>query len=489
MQTKESERFTEGEQFSTFTGGGESLFAHDEYLNQPEYQARGPIQGELPQEGDGVLWEVEDQKASLGQGLRFNRSRDVLSEATIEAWGQGVFESISQSHLKELERYVSDFLSFLHCPQFKSFDTMDMIRIMFAYLDYHDMYFCFFDMPVQMVMDQHEYTYIHKTTGETLNPEHTEVFQVVRGWDFAPFKEFKRRISHPSVQAYGKGERVMHGKEQRPINREDILRILCEPVYGTYDENSSQSRQSGIKEYVEDQIDGYLSEQSFDQMNDLEAVTTLKDVRLAIIETTVAAGIAVAAWIKSPMAVPFLSQWHPVYYHILGWDNDTNKAYIEKNTGGEAIVTGWDVYTLKSVTKVESMPAGSCRSCTLPLHCTHIINANALIYKRCSCGKTVHPEDLELRLHSVSGGVYGGSAPDEACIPYRKAHPSMPSFVCYRCAEKHLLFETAMQAPTQYKCSRTVCPNTGCAHHWGEATRRHVLNQRRIRMLPAPAPA
>jgi len=479
----ESERFTE--QDSTFTGGGESLFSRSEDLNQPEYQAR--IQApESPQEGDGILWEVEDHKAAYGQGDRFNRSRDVLSEATIEAWGQGVFESISQSSLREIKKYVDDFLDFLHCPTFKSFDSMDMIRIMFAYLDYHDMYFCFYDMPVQMCMDQHEFTYINKATGETLNPEHTEVFRVARGWDFAPFRTFKQRISHPSVQAFGKGEQVMHSKEQRPITREDILRVLCEPVYGNYDENSSQSRQSGLKEYVEDQVDAYLSEQTFDVRNDMEKVQDFNDVRQAIIEATVAAGIAVCAWIKSPMAVPFLSQWHPVYYHILGWDNDTNKAYIEPGTGGEAVVTGWEVMTLKSVTKLENMPAGSCRSCQLTLHCTHILNANALIYKVCSCGKPVHPDDLELDLHSIPG-PYRGTARDERCVPYRKAHPSLPSFVCYRCAEKHLLFETAMQAPPQYKCSRTVCPNTGCAHHWGEATRRQVLNQRRRQMLPAPS--
>jgi hypothetical protein len=343
------------------------------------------------------------------------------------------------------------------------FPVEDQLRSFLSYIDYGDLYFLVTDTPVQLVPSKMDCTYIETATGATLDPERVEIFKVMYGWDFWPYRVFNEMMASPKVQDFGRGLSPRHSQTGALLTTKDILTRLCEPVIGSYEWYEPHMAEI-VNQVLEE---GCLNASSLDEHSNYTGVWDF------MMESIMAVAIAAAAYLKSPMGLKLLSYYHPVYYEILDWDYDTDQPKVREGTGGECILYGATPYTLKNLTKQEAVPAGTCRKCSQTLHCTKLLDANALIWKVCSCGSLLDPADP-----NRSSSHYGAS-----CKDAKVKHPPIPSFVCFRCTELHLKYENISEAPPQLKCSRTACPNTTCAHHMGEAYRRHELNQRRKLML------
>jgi hypothetical protein len=182
------------------------------------------------------------------------------------------------------------------------------------------------------------------------------------------------------------------------------------------------------------------------------------------------ATISVLMWLRSPYAIRFLAEYHPVYQAVLYWDSKADKVKVVPESGGEVIVNKWDVYTHLHLLVETNSPPGTCESCKQSLHCTKYINAQALFHPVCSCGKLVPVEETEFRGHDWKNGD---------CRAYLEQHKPFNAFVCQRCIQMAL----DGRDPLIARCQRTVCPATQCPHHAGGKAYIHELTRRRTLML------
>lgn len=408
------------------------------------------------------LWAVNDKQFETPTYERFRQTQDQLYEATVEGYGHGVFESIPERALGGMKKFVQDFLKFMGYPEIPEFSVDNQVSCFLNYLDYYDLYFIFYDTAVQLSSDNGRMTYTEKLSGSTLDPERMEIFKVQEGWKFWPYQRYMDLIRTPEIQAFAKGARPFNKKEGRPITRSDVLAVLAEPVIGSY---------NYFEGHISETLQWIFEEQQF-AAESVEACADWGDIWGFALESTMATTIACAAYLKSPMAIKLLSYYHPVYYEVLDWDEDQNHPVIRPGTEGECVVSGIQVYTLKTLVKHESTPPGTCRKCSDTLHCTKYVDANALIWKVCSCGDYLDPADVTRSRHM-----------SPSCQIAYKEHPPIASFVCFRCAESHVKYANPADIPPQLKCSRGMCPNTQCQHHLGDAFRKHELNQRRRLLL------
>lgn len=425
------------------------------------------------------LWEVDDRLAGKDREEKFSRTRDSLYEATIEAYGQGPFETWHDSGHggpKPMMKFVSDFLEFLKLGSVPWLEVSDMTAMALRYLDYSDMYFLFYDTAVQAVPDVMNVTYIDKVTGANLDPTRIEVFRVVNGWDFKPYRSFMEVMKHSVVQAWGRGEKIRHPNGERDLNIDDILEKVCGVVSGRYD---------WLQEHVGEQLSDYVENVVFDANIDDTKAAEIRDTQEQAFQLTSAAWIATFAWLKSPMGLEYLIRMHPVYGALLDWDYDRNHATLDPTANGEAVIYGWQILTAKTVQKIENQPAGTCRNCGNSQHCTKMVNSTAVKHKVCSCGELVDPMPTGAHRDADSEWSWRPNAhTKEVCSQYWKQNPPVPAFICHRCLELNLRFDGGANAPTDYRCSRAICPNTGCGFHMGINYRLHALNERRKTMLP-----
>lgn len=394
---------------------------------------------------------------------RFERHHDHLYEATIEAYGNGVFETIPRKYLLGMEKFVTDFIHFMGLPTDGPILPETVVHFFGNYLDHWDLYFLFYDMPVSIQHDQMFHTYSVKATGETLDPEKIEIFRVQTGWDFWPYRRFSELLGTPQIQAWARGEVQMSQRTGQPITREQILQVLCEPVFGDYLQ---------LVEHMSDSIERWTEASDYGVEATVESVADGRDLRAVSLEIAVAGAIACAAYLKSEYALQLLINNHPIYYEVLEWDYDQNCAKLRAGTDGECVLYGWQPYTLKTVTKHLGLPPGTCRRCQETLHCTKLLDSVALTFKQCGCGSLMDPQDLERSKHK-----------NPECTAFYRAQPPVPGFFCRSCTAALLTYRTAFEIPPQVKCERSACPNTQCPHHLGDAARRHALNEQRRLML------
>jgi len=254
---------------------------------------------------------------------------------------------------------------------------------------------------------------------------------------------------------------VMHQSKNRPVTREDILERLSEIIYGHY-----ESLQADVEQWL---YTHYSSGSVMAGLTDEELLSLDSDSQLDKSFWTVVT-LAALMWFKSPYAVRFLSEYHPVYMKLLRWDAKQGRMVVIPESGGEVVVDGWNIYTRHDLTVEEGNPPGTCESCKQSLHCTKYINAQALFHPECSCGQLVNVENTDFEGHTWTGG----------CKPYLDQHPPFNAFVCQRC-----MYMAVNRMPKETtKCQRTSCPATQCQHHMGNRAYAHELTKRRTLLLP-----
>jgi len=257
------------------------------------------------------------------------------------------------------------------------------------------------------------------------------------------------------------GGYVKHKTEGRYLTDDDVLDKLSEILYG-----DPPSLRSVVEEWL------------FDSFENLNYRSNLMDEELLNLDSDRSAdthfwtvcAISVLMWLKSPYAIRFLAEYHPIYGALLEWDEKQGRVVVIPESGGEAIVSGWNVYTRADLNVEENSPPGTCESCKQTLHCTKFINTQALFHPVCSCGQLVPLEENNFVGHAYSG----------ACKPYLDQYPPFDAFVCQRCM--HMAVNQL--SPGTTKCQRTSCPATTCPHHIGSGAYIRDLTKRRTMMLP-----
>jgi len=405
---------------------------------------------------NNTLWNVNDHFFENAE-LKFQRDNNPLIEATLEGWGHGTFEVVGRIP-QGLVTFCDEFLSKLGLPESDFFGMDTVIHHVFNYLDYSEPYFLFVDSPVQLVQGGNiMYTYKNRRTGSTLDPSAVEVFRVASGWGFAPYVTVRDLLQSPQVQAVVSGQLVNHATENRPITVADILNMVAHTVYG-------------IPSYLLDEVDSWL--QNAVSEHEDSTVTPITPYAMER-ELCVwyATALAVMTWLKSPSALPFLIDVHPIYGVVLDVDLERDKIIIAKDSGGTAIVDGWDIVTLRTVEAIKVVP-GTCECCRETLHCTKLVNVTALKHPYCGCGET-----LELEIQAPSRDRHY----KQSCRTFQETYPPVHAFACQRC-----LAMAINKAPHYVKCGKSKCPAVDvCKHHLGAHARIRALTDARVKLLPS----
>lgn len=410
--------------------------------------------------GGRVLWNV-DHRLANNPSLQFQQDTSPLFDHIIETGGDSPMSRvpIPQGLVRFLEQ---KFLPVFNLAPSKYSPIQDVIKYVWQYLDYEEPYFYFIDMPVQLTQSTLQYTFRHKKTGSVLDPKKTEVFEVMRGWEFKPYWAVHDIVTHEVTKRVMAGERLPHATEPRYLNVDDILTKIAAVVYGGYDWFRGTVEQ-WIWNYSEDLIFDARTGSNPQLVDEIE--TSLQaDMYFWYVVT-----LGTMAWLKSPHGLKFLAQYHPVYYEVLEWDEDVEKIVISKDTGGIAIVEGWSIFTLRDVLMEVSEPPGTCCILKQQLHCVKLVNVPAVKSRVCYCGK-----ELE-----ILAGDYYGDHYTPACTQWRREHPQQDAFVSYG-AMYNLL--SGLDAST--KCPDHKCPNTKCNLHAGNYMRIRALTEQRVRMIP-----
>jgi len=402
-----------------------------------------------------TLWNVnhDSMKSPVD---RFIQESSIYIDSISDA-GQGPLEGAPIP--KGMVRFAEWFVNLMGVDATKYSSVNDVAKRVLCYLDYSEPYFLFVDTSVQLVPNQLKYTYRFKNSGGILPPEKIECFKVMNGWDFKPYKLAMDFINHPVTQQVLKGEYVKHTKRGDAVTLEDIHSRIGELIWGS---------PGFLYSWIDDWLYAFYEDMPLNTASDEEQMS-IDSYRQKDYVFWVTAVLGCLVWFKSPHAIPYLTEYHPVYSAILGWDVQGNKPYIVEGSGGEAIIYGWDVYNHHHITVETNAPPGSCDCCQLPLHCTKLVNATAVKHPTCSCGQPVELDDTEFQGHSWGG----------ACGIYRREHPTVPAFACQRCLG--LLLKGRNK---EWACEQSqTCPNVACSHHAGRAHYLRELTKRRTLML------
>lgn len=453
------------------------LFQHD-YSNDQFSEVSVPVnqqagRGMWNQVIKDALWDVED-RASNNPGARFHQ------QGYTNPYMELVYETNGTSPMDHapVPRGLVNFLQMYFLPKLNITDPLssgpeDVIATIWRFLDWQEPYFYLIDMPVSLVQDGTRYTYRQKTRDgklrDTLDPRKLEVFEVQRGWKFDHYHKAKAMLEHETVQRVVRGEQILHKKENRPLSVTDVLDQICRVVWG--------APLTQLEGYVCEWLDGYYEDLVYNHKRtpDENAASKWADERELSFVFWLAAAVGTFMWLKSPHGLKFLVEWHPIYQAVLCWDEQAQTVRVAPGSGGVAVVTNWDVYTLESLDRTDAIHPGTCVVLNQNLHCTELVHSRSIMHPVCDCGKP-RPVQADSDSALYSNGHYSAN-----CREYEKRHPdNQVVFLSYGAAY-NLLNKHDMNTP----CPRHACPNTVCKLHAGYYARANSLNQQRTKMLPS----
>lgn len=410
--------------------------------NYDQYQQR-------PQNYSQSLWHVNDHELHH-PGDRFEPQESAYIAATIES-GTGPLETapIPQGMIL----FAEDFVKHMGIAPTELSTMRDVADFVRHFLDYIEPYFLFTDMPVQLTGMQLTRTYRMKQSHSVLSPEDVEIFRVLQGFSFSSTQAIFSILEHPDTVRILRGEPVYHSKTGERLTREDVLNRVMKALWGD--------------------LQHHAEEALFQHYQDLDT-TRMEDTQIRSLDAYqqrdqlfwYAGFLGCLLWVKSHHSLAYLVEYHPIYYSVLQLVK--GKLSLIPESGGEAIVYNYDIFTHAHVTVETSTPPGTCENCKSTLHCTKFINVNAIANPVCSCGKAV---DLEDR----TGWGHGWS---NLCESYRKSFPLLNAYVCQRC-----LYMAINRLPQDAKCGRKQCPATQCPHHLGYGAYVQAMSDRRRMLL------
>lgn len=404
------------------------------------------------------LWRVDDTELRK-PGERFLSDGSAYLDSIVE---QGIAGPLESAPLpKGLKTFIVDYVGRLGAVPTKYSSIEDVVFRVLRWLDFEEFYYLLFGSLVQQNYNQMKFTYRLKKDGTVLSPKNLECFGVNREFKFEQFKACQDFMEHPMVKAVLAGQEVKHQTKNRPVDKDDILEKISEILYGDY-----KFLLSDIEQWI---YTFYESIESSRMLTDEEEMQLESEKQLDLFFWT-SVTLSSLMWFRSPYAVRFLSEYHPVYEKLLMWNSSLDRMVVIPESGGEAVVDGWDIYTRKDLIVEENKPPGTCESCKQTLHCTKYVNAQALFEPVCSCGKLVSVEDVQFIGHTWNSNE---------CGTYLKIHPPFNAFVCQRCIQVAIDGLDSSKA----KCQRTICPATQCVHHIGAKAHAYELSKRRMQLL------
>lgn len=400
------------------------------------------------------LWYVDDGELH-DPGERFISECRPLVEQIMEG-GEAPLETAPIPG--GLVKFVDTFVRDMRIIPTELSSVEDVVSAFMTFLDYTEPYYLFVDSAVQIISNELKSTYRHRKSGSVLPAEEVETFKVIEGWSFEPYQKIVQVLSHPATRQLILGEAVYRPSTGERLTKEDILCKLDEILY--WDTEC-------FAMYVTDILARHYGNMPNQSMDDV-MIRSLDSYQARDHLFWYAAFVGCMLWTRSPFALPFLVEYHPIYSSLLYLDTNRQVQYVP-NSGGEAVIWNWDVYTHEHLIVEANTPPGTCESCKQTLHCTKYVNARALFAPTCSCGGTIDVEDHNLRNHGYS----------ERCRPYKEANPPFNAYVCQRCLNMaiHKLHNTI-------RCGRAKCPATSCPHHAGKGAYVAELSKQRRMSLP-----
>lgn len=400
------------------------------------------------------LWNVHDSYVE-DPTQRFQSTRlNVLIEQNCES-GYGPMGNSSLP--EEMVTFVRQMLTKFRVEPCRV-EVEDTLYELMYHLDFNEPYFLFVDSAIVLKPgeEQLKKSFKLKESGRTIEPDSIEVFEINKGWSFAPYTHVMAMIQHPLAQRALDGYDARSPVNGQIINRTTILDKIIESVWG-----HTHGFYYLIEEIMERRYDDELYSKS-KSPEEAENASLDMEQDTRFMAHAMAAGML---WLRSPRAVYYLIQTHPIYATLLDWNESAGHPTVAANTDGVAFVTNWDVYTKQHVHVIDA-PAGTCEKCAQTVHCTKFVNVNALRADPCICGHVTDPLDTDLFQHRSD-------------CPSKK--DAKFAFVCLKC-----MYDITYASQLQ-KCGRAVCPNTNCGWHMGASARIRALTEKRKLMLTGPS--
>ena len=428
--------------------------------------------GDLHGKANKGLWEVNDNDAK-DLSRRFQRQESALIDLLCDS-GKGSM-GLEWNLPKQCELFIRRFfLERLNIRESSFINLNKMMNYIFTTMDVEEPYFFLVDMPVHLSQDADNNTYRDKKTHSTLNPETIEIFKIKFGWNFPHYTYVHSVLADKRTEAIARGEFVAHPSMTRNMDIEDVFEMLS--IIWAAKQNDVTGKWEPFWEVVKTTIERWKSSYYEEMLYDAttrEEKDKIEEAEERDYWAWIAVSIGVMTWLKSPHGLKFLIETHPIYEQLLYWDYDAlvPGPRPEKDTGGFAVISGWNIYTARDLEVLPGVKPGTCSVSGQTLHCTQLVNANAVKHP-CFCGKRRdYLEDSEWRSQQ--------DHPYASCKEWHKLYgkPSM-HFISYAA-----LYNQLSGCDPQTRCQRHMCPNTSCGYHAGYAARIHALTENRTRML------
>ena len=430
------------------------------YLAYGEFEARTK-----PINDTQSLWRVHSDHYFACPEERFLKGNSPLIEATTSC-GDGLLSNYP--HLpKGMLTFAGDLAKRFGVTHSQHVSPGDIGYKLLTHLDFSEPYYVLCDSPVQLNPGaQVGNTYRTKDTKSVLVPDDIEVFQVVEGYDFPQFKAANDLMMHPATQAVLNGQYVKHAKRGDQLTKQDILAKLEAILWGA---------ERYFESWIDDWAFDHYHELSYNPQTVDEVALETNSIRDLDKDFWHVFAVGCVMWLKSPYSLRYLTESHPVYYAVLGWNKQTNEPEIRPESGGVAVVSGMNIFTLDDLTVETGVTAGSCVICKESLHCTDLVNSWAVVDPICNCGKPI-----QIRVGYPEEPLHDLTHRNHECNEYKAKHPGYPrvDFIC-----QHCLFAKVNKVPMDMPCGRVSCPNTKCLHHAGKQSYVRELTRRRTMML------
>ena len=425
------------------------------------------------------LFDVDDNELR-SPGRRFVDGKEepfFYTDAAMNAGGIFHNSYLPQGLLNFIKGAVSKF----NLTHSEFLDERDAAYEAMSYIDYYYPYYVLDDAPVQISQKHLQYTFKLESSHRgraILNPSKIESFEFVPDYNYSTYSEWLRFISSPAVN-----EILLRGYAEINGQRKTI-----EDLY--------QRWASIIGVELEIAEDVLINHYDFKGRGVAAADKDLMDpdtIRQMDKPFFMICYLTALTWMKSPKAMSFLVEEHPVYREILMVEFDPihKKEVIDQRTGlpkislrypdkmlsNVVIAADWTLLSANDLEVIPNQKPGTCMSCGNILHCTKYVNASAIDNPICSCGKVVEVDD-------VDGDVHGYSS---NCSAYQNAHPLNVGFMCIRCLRVRL--ENASRPEhsklgSEAGCARFECPNYYCTFHAGRKAYVNELTKKRVQSLP-----
>jgi hypothetical protein len=287
-----------------------------------------------------------------------------------------------------------------------------------------------------------------------------EVFKANENHVYRQYEDVRGFLGLPQVEAVLRGEWVDHPKSPgNAYTKTDVIRHISRLLWGS-EMFVEHWREEWRYAYYEDcETPVGISSEAKSRLIASEAL--FWDVAM----------IATLTWIRSPHALPFLIQYHPIYYAVFDYNADNNTVKVVPGSGGVAFAVGWSVYTLAEIEVERGVEGGSCVGCKQPLHCTKLIHVRATTQPVCYCGteRAIDVSEAYMIRHKTI-----------QCDRYNKDFPdhNRAEYVCIRC-----LFNRMNKLHEETRCGRTLCPAVKCPHHMGQQAYLRAITHRKTMLL------